>query len=276
MRSFEKFIPAGRKEFGGTPNSTRRTRVLPILAAIALAVLVVGCSRSSLTIRPESPAAKPPLVQQLERIFAGMPVPQFQQLTYEYTTQRGRARTEFTLITNTAAHADLAFVNYLPHGINPGTISGYGDLLALASVSSNTLPVLRTIQQVTVTELESNRGALFPLRVGNTQELRVVREWRQLDASGAVMDESRTSMTLSFRVVQELDGFADSTPPVAGKVFVVEQLIHDRHGTVTRHLHLSEILGACVRVVEFTDGKVAEERRLTGWKPLLYRPGSNL
>jgi hypothetical protein len=258
------------------PTSRSRPKRRFLFTALTVAGIVaslVGCvsveSRKATELSSGTPTSA--LEANLSDAFGAMPPPRFRKLTYAYSGERSRTRTEFTLITNNTARAQLAFVNFLKHGINPGLISGYGELLPLLTVSSNTLPVIRTIQRISVIDVIHLQGRLFPLQVGNAMKLRVLRNWEQRDPSGALLDQVNSPVTLTFRVLSVRTDFEECSPKIFGEVFEIEQQIDDHARSTVRRLHFAMELGACVKVIETENGAILEEARLTGWEPLLYR-----
>ncbi|HXG48412.1 MAG TPA: hypothetical protein VNO52_12360 [Methylomirabilota bacterium] len=194
-----------------------------------------------------------------------MPPPAYRQLSYAVTGEGDRTHTDLMLVTNVAACARVAFVNYLTYGINPGWQVGYGDFLALATVSSNTLPLIRTVHHSIVESVEEIEGGLFPLRVGNTLRFRVTRRIELRDAAGRSLQRYAESATFEYQVQARQEGYAASQPPVAGDIFVIAQTVRGPAGEVQRKLSFSPELGACVRQVTLRDHQPAAEARLTRW-----------
>jgi len=198
-------------------------------------------------------------------IFRHMPPPAYRHLSYAVTGERERIQTDFTLATNAANCVSVRFVNYLTHGINPGVLAGYSDLLTLASISSNTLPVIRTVYRATVQAVAEIEGELFPLQVGNTLRFRVMR-WVELrDASNRMLNRAEERLFCEHRVKSRQDGYPESQPPVRGDVWVIEQTVRGPSGETRRELFFSPVLGACVRVITLREGESNGEVRLTHW-----------
>ena len=115
-----------------------------------------------------------------------------------------------------------------------------------------------------VTDISNVSGQLFPLQVGN--ELSFSATWLTQAVKGAPTTNPHEDIYgYRYRVVEELDGYADAEPPVEGRVFVISRTeIHPDGWHDRVELLYSMSLGTTILERREDEGVLSEDR-IAAW-----------